>query len=121
MVTVIDYTYRENAEGKEFITLTIQGGLEMIKSKTTGRFYATMRTVSIPSTLDEEAAEKAVGQSLPGFIQKVPCDPYERTNSETGEVVEFNYRYEYVPTEPSPIDVQQKKVHPSMNGATSHV
>jgi hypothetical protein len=121
MVTVIDYTVRENADGKEFITLKLQGGLEMIQSKKSGRFYATVRTLSIPSTLDEASAQQMIGQKLSGSIQKVNCDPFEHTIPETGEVVTLSHRYEYTADETQSINVQQKKVYPSMNGATSHV
>ena len=121
MVTVIDFKVRENADGKEFITLKLQGGLEMVKSKNNGRFYATVRTLSIPSTLDQASAQLMIGQKLPGSIQKVDCDPFEHTIPSTGEVVMLSHRYEYCPEETQSINVQQKKVHPSMNGATSHV
>jgi len=43
MLTVTSYHKRVNKEGKEYLTLEIQGGLEMIQSQATGRFYATIR------------------------------------------------------------------------------
>lgn len=121
MVTVIKYALRENTEGEEFIALTLQGGLEMIKSQNSGRYYATIRTATIPSTLDEDAAIHVVGQQLPGSIQKVKCEPYEYTVPESGEVIELSHRYEYVPEKSNVTQVQPKIVNPSMNGAAAFV
>jgi hypothetical protein len=33
MVTVISYNQRQSEEGKEFYTLTIQGGIEVVQSQ----------------------------------------------------------------------------------------
>ena len=42
-VTVTDYKKRVNKEGKEFISLEIQGGLEFLQSAKNGQFYANVR------------------------------------------------------------------------------
>ena len=38
-VKIIDYRKRENKDGEEFFALIIEGGLEMVKSRITGRYY----------------------------------------------------------------------------------
>lgn len=47
MVTIIDYTKRQNAEGKEFFVLNLMGGVELVKSTKTGNYYATAWKSSI--------------------------------------------------------------------------
>ena len=98
MVTVISYDRRESEEGKEFYTLTIQGGLEVVQSKN-GNNYITARKTSIPSTFDEQACKLIVGQELPGQILKLDCNPYDYTNKETGEIITLSHTYEYVDEE----------------------
>ena len=39
MVKIIDYRTRSNDQGKEFNVLIVQGGVEPIKSRTTGKVY----------------------------------------------------------------------------------
>lgn len=114
MVTVIDYVVRNNEDGTTFVTLALQGDLEMVQSKETGKFYATVRKASIVSTLDEASAKQVIGQKLSGSIQKVSCDPYDHTNLKTGEIIRLNYRYRYVPQDTSTL--QQKEVKASSNG-----
>ena len=43
MVTIVDYSKRPNSEGKEFIALVLQGGLELVKSQKSERYYATAK------------------------------------------------------------------------------
>lgn len=106
MVTVSNYSVRKNAESNSFVTLALQGDLEMVQSLETGKFYATVRTCNISSTLDESTAALMVGKQMPGSIVKVQCEPYEYTIPETGEVVNLSHRYTYSPVEQTV--VQQK-------------
>lgn len=99
MVTVSNYSVRTNTEGKSFITLVLQGDLEMVQSKETGKFYATVKTCSISSTFDETTADLMVGKQMPGSIVKEECEPYEYTIPETGEMVKLSHRYTYSPVE----------------------
>ena len=101
MVTIVDYSLRTNNEGKEFFALVLQGGIEMVKSKGTDRFYATSKKCMIPSTFDEQTCKSVIGEKLPGIIQKRPCEPYDYTVQETGEVIEMNYRWQYQSEETS--------------------
>ena len=96
MVTIVDYRVRESRDGEPFIALIVQGGIELVKSKETGMFYATAKKASIPSTFDEKTCESLIGQELDGTIQKVQCEPYEVTDQETGEIWELDFRWVYV-------------------------
>jgi hypothetical protein len=97
MVTVIKYHVRLNKDGKEFVTLTLQGDIEMVQSMETGKFYATARKCSITSTFDEKTAENLIGTKMPGTIKRVESDPYDFTIQETGEVIKLAHSYEYSP------------------------
>lgn len=97
MVTVIDYSERTNAEGKNFFALVIQGGLEMVKSHNTGKYYATARKASIVSTFDERTCKSLIGSQIPGAIHKVSCDTYDYTIKETGEIIQLSHSYVYLP------------------------
>lgn len=102
MVTIIAYALRESKDGKSFITLQLQGDLEMVQSQETGKFYATARRCSVTSTFDEPTAAALVGKTLPGSIERVACDPYEYTVEETGEVITLVHSYSYVPEGATP-------------------
>lgn len=95
MVKIIDFKQRRSTDGKEFYTLQLQGGLEMVKSKETGNYYATAKCASITSTFNEAQCKALVGQDLPGSIQKISCEPYDYTIKETGEIVKLQHRWEY--------------------------
>jgi len=97
MVTVTDYALKTTAGGREFYALVLQGGLCMVQSKNTGNYYATVKRCSIPSTFDEATAKAMVGEKITGSIQKQTCEPYEYINKETGEVIELDYRWIYLP------------------------
>ena len=96
VVRIVDFKVRMNGEGEPFNALIVQGGIELIKSKDTGMFYATAKKASIPSTFDDNTCESLIGQELPGTVQKVECEPYSFTNEETGEVIELDYRWVFV-------------------------
>lgn len=95
MVTVVSYEKRNAEDGREFFTLSIQGGVEIVKSSS-GNLYMTARKTSIPSTFDEETCKMIIGQQLSGSIEKVSCEPYNYTNNQTGEILLFTHRFEYV-------------------------
>lgn len=94
-VKIIDYKLRESLEGKSFFALVLQGGVEIVKSAS-GNSYATVKTVSMPSTFDEATCKAMIGLEMPGTIQKVECAPYEYTIQETGEIILLSHRYEYI-------------------------
>lgn len=97
MVTIIDYSLKTNKEGKEFYTLILQGGIQLVKSRVSDRYYATLKKASITSTFDEATCRSSIGEKFPGSIQKQSCEPYNYTVKETGEVLVLNYRWVYLP------------------------
>jgi len=97
MVTIVGYTPRKTGEGIEFIALIIQGGIEMVKSKQTDQYYATVKKCSITSTFDETTAKAMLGERIPGTVKKQSCEPYTYVVKETGEMLELNYRWVYLP------------------------
>lgn len=99
MVTIVNFKKTANKEGEEFFALEIQGGVEMVRSKETGRFYATAKKTSMPSTFDEATCQAMIGQQISGRVVKVDCEPYEYTIKSTGEVITLSHRYEYSPEE----------------------
>ena len=96
MVQIVDFAKRHNADGEEFHTLILQGSLELVKSKTTGNYYATAKRTSITSTFTEKVCQELIGQQLPGSIQRVACEPYEFTVPDTGEVISLEHRWVYL-------------------------
>ena len=121
MVQVIDFAVRTNGEGEQFIALILQGDLEMVQSKETGRYYATAKRCSVTSTFKEDVAKTMVGKLIPGRIIRQECEPYEYTVPETGEVLELNFSWRYTPEEwvPSPapqVAPQQSPMRFSGNG-----
>ena len=95
MVTVTGYNERQRKDGTTFITLEITSGVELIQSNTTGRYYATVRKCSIPSTFGIEVAESLIGSKIAGEIVKVIVEPYEFVNKTTGEVMQLQHSYAY--------------------------
>jgi hypothetical protein len=101
MVTICGFNECVSKEGKPFYALTVQGGLEMVLSEESGRYYATKKQASVTSTLDEKTCQGLVGTTLPGKISKVVCEPYDYTVQETGEVITLTHRWIYNPNEAS--------------------
>jgi hypothetical protein len=96
MVTIIGFEKRESIEGKEFNVLLLQGGIELVKSKETGNYYATSKKASISSTFDDAMCTSLIGQQIPGSIQRVECEPYEIVNKETSEVLFLKHRWTFL-------------------------
>lgn len=99
MVTISNFFIRQGKDNKPFVALEISGDIELLQSSETGRFYATAKRCSIPSTFSEEVAKTLIGKRLPGGIEKVDTAPYEYVVKETGEVITLSHTYVYVPTE----------------------
>jgi hypothetical protein len=96
MVTVKNVQERKSNEGKTFLVLELEAGLEIATSKATGKPYATTRRCSIPCTMDKESARQLIGTALPGTIEKVSCEPYDYQIPDSGETVTLDYSYAYV-------------------------
>jgi uncharacterized OB-fold protein len=96
MVTITDYKTMTNENGKSFNLLVVQGGLESVKSKNTGKTYFTAKTANVSCTFEEEMCKTLIGQQIDGSVNKVSVDPYEYTVPETGEILTLTHRYQYV-------------------------
>jgi hypothetical protein len=96
MLRITEFKTRHNEAGVEFQVLIATGGLELVKSRTTSKYYATVRKASIPTTFNEEVCKMMIGQDIPGSIVKQPCEPYSFTVEETGEEIKLDYRWGYV-------------------------
>lgn len=96
MVTVIDFKERQAKNGENFYVLILQGGVEMVKSAETGRYYATAKRASISSTFDENTCKSLIGTKFPGSIRKEECEEYEYTIKDTGEIINMTHRWLYV-------------------------
>jgi hypothetical protein len=116
MVTIIDFETRMNAEGQPYIALILQGDVQLVLSKETGKYYATSKKVGISSTFNTETAKSLIGKQLPGVIVKESCEPYDYTNPTTGEVVQLNFHYVYKPEEPIKPSIPSMVPKPSENG-----
>lgn len=108
MVTIINYKKRITEQGKEFFVLEVQGGIEMVKSRQTNKFYATAKKANIPSTFDELTCQALVGTQMEGKIVKVECEPYDYTIKETGEIIELQHRYVYAQDDETAIMVSKE-------------
>lgn len=96
MVKIVDFVQRTNKEGKKFFALIIQGGLELVKSHQSGRYYATAKRASVTSTFDEATCRSLIGQEISGSVQRVETEPYDFVAQETGEIVTLNHRWVYL-------------------------
>jgi hypothetical protein len=99
MVRIINYQKRTTEEGKEFFTLELQGGVEIVKSQETGKNYMTARKASMSCTFDEATCISLIGTELPGSVKKVACEDYSYTIKDTGEIITLSHRFEYVEQE----------------------
>ena len=107
MVRIVNYQKRTTEEGKEFFTLELQGGIEVVKSQETGKLYMTARKASMSCTFDELTCQSLIGTELPGSVRKVECEAYEYTIKDTGEVITLSHRFEYVEQE-APVQTTEK-------------
>lgn len=96
MVTVIDY-YTKQTEDSTYNALILEGEPEFVTSPKTGMPYARASKCHVYSALSEEQCKAIIGKTFPGNIEKVKCEPYEYTVPETGEVLELDYSYQFVP------------------------
>ena len=99
MVTVTSCLERQRKDGTTFAVLEISGGVELVQSQTTQRYYATLRKCTIPFTGSIETAKMMIGQKIEGDIVRVICEPYEFTNPRTGEVIQLQHSWAYQPNE----------------------
>ena len=99
MVKIVDFKTYEREDKTEFCVLVVQGGVEAVKSKETGKTYFTARKAHVSSTFDEVTCKGLIGTDLPGVVVKKNVDPYEYIAPQTGEVMMLSHRYEYLQEE----------------------
>lgn len=96
MLTVTNYKVSQSKDGNKFISLVVEGGIEMVQSQSSGSFYAKSKRCFIPFTASESAAKAMIGTTIPGTIERVSCSPYE-FKMESGEVMTLFYTYQFQP------------------------
>jgi hypothetical protein len=97
MVKIIGAKTSLNKEGKQFVSMKLQGGVEAVQSQRTGKMYLTAKTCYISTTFDEATANALIGTDMSGTIERVASEPYEYTVKDTGEVITLTYTYQYFP------------------------
>jgi hypothetical protein len=98
MVIVSDYVEKvSTTTGESFVLLELSGGIELVQSQNTGKFYATSRKCRIPSTFSVDVAKLMVGQQIDGNVVRVETEPYEYINKVTGEMIVLAHSYAYRP------------------------
>ena len=108
MVKITAYALRTRAaDGKQFVSLQLEGDPVFVQSMETGRFYLTAKKCSITSTFTEDTAKGLIGRVMPGSIVKVQTEPYDYTIPETGEVVKLAHTFQYSPEETSMVQQPQ--------------
>jgi len=95
MVTIAGTEKRKNLQGKEFNVLVLQGDIEVVVSKETGKPYMTARKTSIPCTFTEDIAKTLIGQKLPGAVERIEVKTYDFVIPSTGKKIKLNHSYQY--------------------------
>ncbi len=108
MVTITNFFTRTGKDQKTFVVLELTGEVEMIQSATTGRFYASAKRCSVPSSFTEETAKMLLGKQMSGRIDRVQSEPYDYTVKETGEVISLAHTYVYNPEEKQEFVLQKQ-------------
>lgn len=97
-VTIADVQVRTSkTDGREFLSLTICGDLDIITTKTGNQSLVAMKC-NISSNLPISMADSLIGKTIEGTVVKVPCAAYSWTNPRTAEVVELSHTYRYQKT-----------------------
>lgn len=109
MVRITNYQKRTTEQGKVFFTLELQGGIEIVKSKETGKQYITARKANMSCTFDELTCKSLIGKELPGVVQKISCEEYSYTIKETGETIKLTHRFEYTDTDEPVVNKEVSK------------
>lgn len=96
MVTVINFKKVKNSKDETFLTLELQGEVEMIRAVNTGKYYAHARKATITTTLNEATCKALINTKFPGKIVKVVCDDYSYKVPNTNETIILNHNYQYI-------------------------
>ncbi len=85
--------------------LILQGDLEFLPSKTTGKFYATAKTCTVSCTFNDVICQGLIGKTIPGAIERMETEPYKFVVPESGEVLTLTHSWYY---NPNPKTVEQE-------------
>lgn len=99
MVQITNALERVKKDGTTFSVLEISGGVELVLSQTTQRYYATLRKCTIPFTGSMDVTKMMVGQKIDGEIVRTIVEPYQFINPRTGEAITLQHSYAYRPSE----------------------
>lgn len=98
MVKIIDAQTRVNSKTKaEYNVIVLLGDVQVLNSKSSGKFYLTAKRVVLPTTLDQVQAKELVGTTLPGVIEKVDCPEYEIKMPNSNKKVKITHTFQYSP------------------------
>lgn len=97
MVQIVGYRECSKEDGSKFYLLELQGGIEMVKSKSTGQFYATAKKAYISSTFNEATCNGLVGTQMEGNIVKKDVAPYTYIVKDTGDEITLTHKWVYEP------------------------
>lgn len=97
MVKVVDFKDRVTSDGRTFYVLVLEGGVEVVPSKVSGKPYFRKKIVTVPTSFDEDVCKALIDSEFEGSIENRACDPYEIVIEETGEVIEVSTRNEFIP------------------------
>jgi|BioPla2DNA2_1021312.scaffolds.fasta_scaffold01045_15 hypothetical protein len=97
MVKIVNYKERLREDNSSFYVLEVQGGIELVKSQSTGNYYATSKKAYIPTTFNEILCQSLIGQELEGSIVRQECKPYSYVVKDTGEELTLRHRWVFTP------------------------
>jgi proteasome assembly chaperone (PAC2) family protein len=99
MVKIIDAQTRVNSKTKmEYNVIVLLGDVQVLSSKSSGKFYLSAKRVTLPTTLDQNQAKELIGTTLPGVIEKVDCPEYEIKMPNSNKKVKITHTFQYSPT-----------------------
>ena len=97
MVKIVNYKERLREDNSSFYVLEVHGGIELVKSQSTGNYYATSKKAYIPTTFNEILCQSLIGQELEGSIVRQECKPYSYVVKDTGEELTLRHRWVFTP------------------------
>lgn len=100
MVKITGFQKRTASDGRVYFVLELQSDdLELIVSKNTGKYYATVRKAFMSTAFDDSVCMMMIGKELKGSIKKESCEPYSIKVPDTDETITLNYRNYFLPIE----------------------
>jgi len=97
MVKIVNYKERLREDNSSFYVLEVQGGIELVKSQSTGNYYATSKRRIFQQPLMKFYVSPLIGQELEGSIVRQECKPYSYVVKDTGEELTLRHRWVFTP------------------------